>query len=423
MRIVLAHKFYRPVGGTEEFVRQIEGLLAAHGHEVVPFAMSHPDNWPTKYADYFVPEIDYRAELRGTARVGRAVAAGSRLIYWREARRRFARLLDDVRPDAVHVQNIAHQISPSILYAAAERRIPVVMTVNDFKLVCPTSSMINGRTGAVCDKCFGGRYWNVVRDRCHDGSVAGSLLLSVEMTIHHRVLRVYERHVRLFLAENQTRRRTLEAGGIPAGRIRVLTQPFDAAPYRATPVSGRRFLFFGRLDPDKGVDGLIEAAAVADVDVDIVGRGTEEASLQALAERVAPGRVVFHGPRYGPDLEALIEGACATVLPSRQMEGTPYAVLQSFAWGRPVIATAVGSLPEIIEDGRTGLIVPVADVAALAAALRRVAGDLSLAQRLGGNARAEVIDRYSHEAYYEMLMAAYADAGVGAVTAEGRTPR
>ena len=266
MKVVLAHKFYRPVGGTEEFVRQIESLLGAHGHEVVPFAMAHPDNWASEYADYFVPEIDYRADLHGTARIRRAVAASTRLIYWREARRRFAALLDEVRPDVVHVQNIAHQISPSILYAAAERRIPVVMTVNDFKLVCPTSGMINGRSGAVCSKCFGGRYWNVVRDRCHDRSLAGSLLLGVEMTIHHRVLRVYERHVRLFLAENQTRRQTLEAGGIPPDRIRVLTQPFDAGPYEPQPFDGRRFLFFGRLDPDKGVDMLIQAAAAAQVE-------------------------------------------------------------------------------------------------------------------------------------------------------------
>jgi glycosyltransferase involved in cell wall biosynthesis len=422
VRIVLAHKFYRPVGGTEEFVRQLEGLLTGHGHEVAPFAMAHPDDWPTPYARYFVPEIDYRAELSGVDRARRAVAATSRLIYWREARRRFALLLDDVRPDVVHVQNIAHQISPSILYAAAERHIPVVMTVNDFKLVCPTSSMINGRTGTVCSKCFGGRYWNVVRDRCHDGSLAGSLLLGVEMTVHHRLLRVYERHIRLFLAENQTRRRTLEAGGIPARRIRVLTQPFDAGPYRPQPFGRSRFLYFGRLDPDKGVDALVEAAAIAGVDVDVVGRGTEEPALRALAERIAPGRVTFHGPRYGGELEGLVAGSCATVLPSRQMEGTPYAVLQSFAWGRGMVVTDVGSLPEVVEHERSGLVVPSGDVPALARALRRLVDEPGLAATLGAHARDDVLARYSPETYYELLLAAYADAGVRGIQATAPTP-
>ena len=412
MRIVLAHKFYRPVGGTEEFVRQVEGLLHARGHEVVPFAMTHPGNWPSDYAGYFVPEIDFRAELRGAARIRRAAAAGTRLVYWPEARRRFARLLDDVRPDVVHIQNIAHQISPSILYAAAERHIPVVMTVNDFKLVCPTSGMINGRSGAVCTKCFGGRYWEAVRDRCQDGSLPSSLLVGVEMTVHHRLLRVYERHVRLFLAENETRRRTLVAGGIPADRIRVLTQPFDATPYEPQPWGGRRLLFFGRLDPDKGVDQLIEAAAKAGVDVDVVGRGTEDAVLRELADRVAPGRVTFHGARYGPDLEELVSQSCATVLPSRQMEGTPYAILQSFAWGRGVVATAVGSLPEVVADGVTGMVVPVGDVDALAAAMRRLVDNPPLAQEFGARASEQVRTRYAPDAYYGMLMAAYAEAGV-----------
>ncbi len=383
MRIVLAHKFYRPVGGTEEFVRQVERLLHARGHEVVPFAMTHPDNWPTDYGAYFVPEIDFRAELRGMARVRRAAAAGTRLLYWPEARRRFGRLLDDVRPDVVHIQNIAHQISPSILYAAAERRIPVVMTVNDFKLVCPTSGMINGRTGAICTKCFGGRYWEAVRDRCQDGSLPSSLLVGVEMTVHHRFLRVYERHVKLFLAENETRRQTLVDGGIRPDRIRVLTQPFDATPYGAKPVTGRRLLFFGRLDADKGVDLLVAAAGMAGVDVDVVGRGTEDTALRTLADQLAPGRITFHGARYGSDLEDLVSQACATVLPSRQMEGTPYAVLQSYAWGRGVVATGVGSLPEVIADGLTGLVVPAGDVVALADALRRVVDNPQLAIDLG----------------------------------------
>lgn len=412
MRVVLAHKFYRPVGGTEEFVRQVEGLLEAHGHEVVPFAMAHADNWPTEYSRYFVPEIDFRAQLGGFARVRRAAAAGTRLVYWPEARRRFARLLDDVRPDVVHIQNIAHQISPSILYAAAERHIPVVMTVNDFKLVCPMSGMINGRSGEVCTKCFGGRYWEAVRDRCQDGSLASSLLVGTEMTVHHRLLRVYERHVRLFLAENQTRRQTLVDGGIPPDRIRVLTQPFDASPYQELPIRGRRLLFFGRLDPDKGVDQLILAAARAGVDVDVVGRGTEDAALRALADRAAPGRIAFHGARYGGDLASLVSTACATVLPSRQMEGTPYAVLQSFAWGRAVIGTAVGSLPEVIADGTTGVVVPAGDVDALADAMRRLADDEQLTDRLGAEASREVRGRYAPDVYYEMLMAAYAEAGV-----------
>ena len=238
----------------------------------------------------------------------------------------------------MHIQGIDHQISPSILYAATAHRIPSSMTVNDYKLVCPTSAMINGRTGAICDKCFVGKYWHVAVDRCHDDSLAGSSLLAVEMTLHHTVLRVYERHVRLFFVESEIRRRTLIAGGIAPDRIRLVTQPFDTRAYEAQPFEGERIdrvLYFGRLDADKGVDGLIAAAASAQVGLDMVGRGDAEPTLRGLAGRLAPDLIAFHGPRYGEDLVELIRRAGASVLPSRQMEGTPYAVLQSFAWAGP----------------------------------------------------------------------------------------
>jgi glycosyltransferase involved in cell wall biosynthesis len=190
----------------------------------------------------------------------------------------------------------------------------------------------------------------------------------------------------------------------------VLPQPFDAGGYDELPFEGDRFLYFGRLDPDKGVELLIEAAAVAGVDVDIVGRGTETERLEQLARDVAPGRVTFHGAIYGPDLEPLVRRSLATVLPSRQMEGTPYAVLQSFAWGRAVVATDVGALPEIIRHDRSGLIVPTGRSDRLAEALSSIRNSGS-GPSLGAEARRQVLTENSPERYYELLLDAYAAVG------------
>jgi glycosyltransferase involved in cell wall biosynthesis len=143
--------------------------------------------------------------------------------------------------------------------------------------------------------------------------------------------------------------------------------------------------------------------------------------LRSLAGRLAPDRIVFHGPRYGEDLLGLIRRAGATILPSRQMEGTPYAVLQSFAWARPVIATAVGSLPDVVRHGETGLLVSPGDVTALSRALRRLVDEAGLARRLGALGRADVVERYSPDACYAQTMAAYAEAGVVAARANSRT--
>jgi glycosyltransferase involved in cell wall biosynthesis len=412
LKIVLAHKFYRSVGGTEEFIRQLRDLLESHGHTVVPFAMQHPDNWPTPYERYFVPAIDYRANLSGRKRIARAIGAVPRVLYWPEARRRFDSLLSEVEPDVVHIQSIAHQISPSILYAATKRRIPIVQTVNDYKLVCPATALLNGRTKATCTKCLTGAFWHAAADRCQDESGSASALVAAEMYLHHRVLRVYEKNVRRFLVENETRRGLLIRGGIPTERIDVLAQPFDASDYEELPFEGDRFLYFGRLDPDKGVELLIEAAGAIGAGVDIVGRGTETERLQELANDRAPGLIAFHGAVYGNDLVPLARRCIATVLPSRQMEGTPYAVLQSFAWGRGVVATDVGALPEIIRDESSGIIVRAGRADLLAIALGRIRSDPPTARRLGATARQQVLKDNAPERYYRLLLDAYVRAGV-----------
>jgi glycosyltransferase involved in cell wall biosynthesis len=152
--------------------------------------------------------------------------------------------------------------------------------------------------------------------------------------------------------------------------------------------------------------------------VDIVGDGTETARLEALAAAIAPGLVTFHGPVYGSDLEPLVAASLATVLPSRQMEGTPYAVLQSFAWGRGVIATDVGALPEVIEDGVTGRIVPPGNPAALAEVLRTLHDAPSTAHGYGDAARARVLEDNDPGRYYRLLLRAYAEAGAEGVPIE-----
>src|SRR3954451_1296286 len=205
MRIVLAHKFYRPLGGTEEFIRQLTQLLESAGHEVVPFAMAHPDNWPSPYERYFVPEIDYRTAEHGLAAARRALDTIPRMFYSPDARRRFGALIRDVQPDLVHIQGIYHQISPSILYEASDAGLPIVQTVNDYKLVCPATALLNGRTHATCTKCLPRHYLNAVRDRCQDGSLALSAMVAAEMWLHHTVLNVYEKKVSYFLVENRIR--------------------------------------------------------------------------------------------------------------------------------------------------------------------------------------------------------------------------
>ena len=151
------------------------------------------------------------------------------MFYSPDARRRFGALIRDVRPDLVHIQGIYHQISPSILYEASGAGLPIVQTVNDYKLARPATALLNGRTHATCTKCLPRHYMHAIRDRCQDGSLASSALVAAEMWLHHSVLKVYENKISYFLRQISIRGRLLAAGGIPAAYIVEIPQPFDAS--------------------------------------------------------------------------------------------------------------------------------------------------------------------------------------------------
>ena len=147
-----------------------------------------------------------------------------------------------------------------------------------------------------------------------------------------------------------------------------------------------------------------------DADLDLVGYGSVEADLRQATADLPPGKVVSSGPISDPDLVPLVQRSIATVLPSRQMEGIPYAVLQSFAYARAVVGTAVGALPDVIDDGRTGMIVPPNDPPAMAAALTSLVLDRPGADRMGATARGVVLERHAPRRYLAGVEAVYAKA-------------
>jgi glycosyltransferase involved in cell wall biosynthesis len=382
VRILQVNKFYDARGGSERVLYDLEDGLRERGHDVGVFSAEHPGNRSSGGSLWLVPGRNYENPgLKDRARN----ALGT--LYDTGVRRAFARALDVFVPDVVHVHNIYHQFSPSILDELRVRRIPAVMTVHDFKLVCPVYRLF--RAGEICRECVG-RAWphGVIRHRCSRGSLAESMLLAVESAFH-RARRSYERAISVFIAPSRFMAETLAEGGVERASIEISRNAPRLVPtVAAAETRSQRpmLLYAGRLSEEKGVDLLIGAARdCPSVALRIAGVGPEEASLKSAARGLE--NVVFLGQLDAPALGTERELAWATLAPSRWYENAPLSVIESWWAGRAVLGSDHGGLAEMLADGAGGWSVSPADPRAWSSAFHRVSESPDELARLGKSAR------------------------------------
>ena len=404
MRILVCNKFYRPVGGPETMMFDTMRELEALGHTAIPFAMAHPNNHESKYSDYFVPNVDYGT--RRSKGVRRLVKEAADIMYSTDARRQIEKLIADVKPDIAHAHNIYHQLSPSILCALRKAGIPTVLTLHDGKPLC--ANMLFLRKGQVCERCAGKRFHHAVINKCVKDSVMSSLVCCVEETVH-RWLRIYERNVDLFITPSQfLKRKLVEHGRIREDQIEVLR---NYAGTRATTPDyspGEYGLFVGHLSRHKGVMTLLQACKeIPDFEMRFAGRGPLLQEAEQFVERESLTNVKLVGFQTGPDLSRLFQNARFVVLPSECYENCPMVILEAFATGKPVIASRIGGIPELIEEGADGLLYEPGDAHELASHMRTLMNDPTLASEMGRNARLKAEQRFSIEVYMQALLTIY----------------
>jgi glycosyltransferase involved in cell wall biosynthesis len=398
VRVLLVGNHWTPgPGGAETMMVLTADLLRAAGHEVVPFAVAEEGTLPTPVRN----RLPAPAGDGARTRFGEAWAG-----TWSPRAYRSLRLVvEEVRPDVAHVHHIYERLTPAVLDALRHAGVPAVMTLHDYKPVCPNYRLFTD--GAPCTRCLSGRYVEVVRHRCLEGSRWRSVAAAVE-AYAARVRGLYRR-VDRFIAPSAFLRDRVVEGGLPADRIDVLPNPVVAAPeprqVRAEPPV---VLYASRLVAEKGVHPLLDAAALlpAGVRLRMVGSGRLERQVRArVAAEDLPVDVL--GPRPPAEVAAHLCGAAAAVLPALWWENCPMAVLEAAAVGVPVVASAVGGIPELVADGETGVLVPPGDVAALAGALTALVEDRAGAARMGRGAWSRVRARHDPQAHVAALVATY----------------
>jgi len=410
----MVQTFYYPRGGDSTYMLALTRLLEEQGHEVIPFAMEHPQNLPTPYARFFVSEIDFPELLRRRSPAA-AWKVATRSIHNGEARRKIAALADEAKPDIAHFHNIHAHLTTSIIAPLRARRIPIVWTPHDFRLVCPNTSFLSG--GEICERCLPNRFYEALLHRCKKGSLPASAIAMLT-TCYDRITRVPKK-INRFITPSDFLRRKLIEGGFDPRRIVHVPNFVDLDAYRCLPEKDY-FVYIGRLLNEKGIDILIRAVSKLDAGrLLIIGEGPVEDDLKRLAAECGTRRVEFAGYRGGDDLKRLIAESQFIVLPSRWYENLPFAIMEAFASGKPVVASNAGGIPEMVEDGVNGLLFPVGDADALADRLRHMLADRAAREEMGRRGRAKAERLYRREAHYERIIEIYRDVIAGKSARDG----
>jgi glycosyltransferase involved in cell wall biosynthesis len=403
MRILYCNKYNFPFSGTEVYMFELMDLMRAQGHEVALFSMADPRGQPTPYDQYFLPNIDFKNPAHGL--LARAKLA-AHAIYSTEARRRLRQVISAFNPDVAHVRNIYHHLSPSILWELKAQGVPVLYHLNDFKLLCPTYNMV--AKGRACERCRGGHFRHVLTEGCYSGPPGSALVLMAE-AYFHRWLGTYQKCVDHFLTPSRFAKEKLAQNGFSAQKITVLPH-FQKLPEQAPPNPGPNapILYFGRLSPEKGVADLLWAMKhLPQVQLQIAGDGPQRSDLESLARELCLTNVKFAGHVGGKVLERMIASARFTVLPSRAYETLGKTILESYAWGRPVIASDLGSRRELVDQGETGLLYAPGNVEQLGKAISFLVERPELATQMGVTGRRFVEAQHAPEAHYRALMSLY----------------
>jgi len=400
MKVLLVNKFLYLKGGDAISTLNTGKLLEKKGHQVFYWGMKHQKNPEYPYSEYFVDNIDYENQS-----IKEKISNSLKILYSFEAKRKIEKFINEVvKPDIVHLNNFAHQISPSILPVMKKYGIPTVMTMHDYKLVCPAYTMLSNDN--LCEKCKDRRYYWCFLRKCTKNSYMKSLINTVEMYLHHGILDIYSK-IDVFISPSKfLKSKVLEMGF--NGNIVVLPNFVFLEEYVPEfNFKENSLCYVGRLSKEKGLFTLIEAFKGLNVTLKIIGTGPIEEDLKIKVKSLGLNNVKFLGYKSGEDLKNEIRNSMGVILPSEWYENNPRTVLEAFALGKPIIGARIGGIPELVRDGETGYTFEPGSVDDLGDKILLFLKNFEKIADMGKNARKFVEENFNPEKHYQELIRIY----------------
>lgn len=402
MRILIVNKFLYPNGGSETYIFKIGEQLQKMGHEVQYFGMEHEGRIVGNHAESYTSNMDFH-----TGKIQKLLYP-FKIIYSREARKKIRRVLDDFKPDVVHLNNFNFQLTPSIIYEIRKfekqnsQKVKIVFTAHDYQLVCP-NHLLQQPDGQLCTKCLEGKrnLWNCAKYKCIHASFVKSILGSIEGIVYKK-LKTY-REIDLIICPSHFMKEKLAANSDLKDRLIVMHNFVDVDKKNLSGTGKKDYvLYFGRLCKEKGVETLLQVCEkLPEIPFVFAGKGPLEEKVKTLPN------VDYKGFLDEEEMKRIIEQARFTIFPSEWYENCPFSVIESQIYGTPVIGSDLGGTPELIEAGKTGELFEAGNASMLEKKMKAFWNDETMLNKYSQNCHE--LKFLSSEEYCRKLLLLYSE--------------
>lgn len=401
MKVLIVNKFLYPNGGSETYIFEIGRQLAKMGHEVQYFGMEHEGRIVGNHAQSYTKDMNFHGG--GLDKL----LYPFRIIYSGEARKKIRLVLDDYKPDIVHLNNFNYQITPSVIYEIKKwgkrnrKRVPIIYTAHDYQWICPNHMMMIPKSGEKCFRCESGKFGECSKHCCIHNSRIKSLIGTIEATLY-KYLRTYGK-VDKIICPSHFMEEKLATNPLLADKLITLYNFLDAEIPKQ--VQKKDYvLYFGRYSEEKGVRTLLKVCAeLPNVQFLFAGGGPLQEEIGQYSN------VTDLGFLQGEKLKQTIAQARFTVFPSEWYENCPFTVMETQKYGTPVIASNIGGVPELVADGVTGCLFKAGDAKELSEKVRELWENEELLKEYTENCKKVLFD--TTEKYCEKLIKIYKEAG------------
>ncbi len=404
MKVLQISNFHYLRGGADKVYFDTAELLEENGHSVSFFSSKHTDNQSTPFEKYFVEPVDYF----GKKTVGSKISSAIRYFHFNQAADNLDQLLKDHKPDIAHLHIFQGQLSNAILPVLKKHKVPVVMSVHEYKMLCPVYTFLDIK-GEVCEKCAGGKYYNCFTKKCNKGQTGFSAFAALESYYRDWFI-PYEKYIDHFLMVSQSiRNKHIQYKPKFEQQSSCLYNFLDIHQYEPRYQKENYYLYFGRLSREKGVKTLLEAfQKFPDLNLKIVGDGPLKPEFEEACKKSGLTNVELLGFKSGKELTDIIAGAKFSIVPSEWYETFGLIIIEAMALGTPVIGATIGAIPELIENNYNGFLFESKnsdDLCKVIKASQEITSDQY--EQMTQNARSFVEENFTKEKHYEKLIEKY----------------
>jgi len=403
MNILLANWTWYPSGGDWTYIDSIRKLYEIKGHRIIPFSVHNKKNIPTPFDKYFLNGIDYKA-LYKKINMKTGIKILIKSIYSFEAKEKIKLLLQENHIDVAQLNNINNYHTPSIIPILKKAKIPILWRILDYKLICPNNTFI--LRDKVCEACYKHKYYKCIINKCRKNSLAASALNALESYFYYFI--PYYKQVDMFIFQSEFTRDMFVKYGWNIEKTRIIENSYDYSHIQPKYEGKDYILYFGRISKEKGIHTLLNVMKnLPNVELKVIGDGPEHDSYAKYIIENSINNVSFLGPKWDKDLDPIIKDCEFVIVPSEWYEPSPYVVLQSFAYGKPVVASNIGGLKDLIINNENGILFKTGDSKSLSLAIENLVNDKMLIRKMGVNARMILEKKYNSEKYYTSTMTVF----------------